>query len=36
MHRARLMDVLGIRLSSWDEPPSSDVYASEEPETTRV
>src|SRR5688572_25601704 len=33
--RARAYEVLGITEPSWDEAPSSDVYAGEEPETTR-
>lgn len=32
--RGRMFDVLGIPFDSWDQPPSSDVYAVD-PATTR-
>lgn len=33
--RARMKDVLSIPEDAWDDKPSSDVYAGEDPATTR-
>lgn len=33
--RARIADVLRIPEAAWDEPPSKDTYAGEDPPTTR-
>ncbi len=33
--RVRIFDVLAIPYDSWDEPPSSDLYAGADPSTTR-